>query len=190
MYPLLGAAVALVHGIQGLSQPLVLSRNIIARMYRRCDNSTQTCPSDYITYWNDPEILALNPHEETALTKAGAIRLLVRSDESGSTRAFRSVLETWDPTYLSLMSGVDINGGDWPGIDVVKIQGAQAMAGAFLNGVYVPPGMSNIGYTLMRYVNGLNLNVIGVTESTRDAAVFPVPDSITRGYYERSISRS
>jgi len=86
-----------------------------------------------------------------------------------------------------MMNGVDTSSGNWPSIDVVKVQGAQALAGAFVNGAYVPMGMSSISYLPIRYVDGLQMQTVGITITTRDEAIFPVADSITRGFYERSM---
>ena len=187
VYPLMAHVVAIVHCIRGLSAPLVLTRSVLARIYRKCDlaNTSTFCVPGGIQYWNDPDILATNPGQEEALTNAGEIRLLVRSDSSGSTRAFRLGLESFDAGFATMMQNVtDANSGSWPGIDVVSINGVEALAGQFLNDAYTPSGMTNIGYTPLKFVDGLSLQTIGLTTTTREQAIFPVLDSTTRGFYE------
>jgi len=95
MYPILAEAVGVIHNIKGLVQPLVLTSLVLGRIFRKCDlNNNATCLPGDIRYWNDPQILATNPLNVNALNLAGEIRLMVRSDFSGTSRAIRTVLST------------------------------------------------------------------------------------------------
>ena len=87
---------------------LTLSRDAVVGIY----NGT-------IQLWKDPILQALNP---TVVLPRGAIRVVVRADDSGTTEVFTSALSAfsteWANQYGSFSEGVeDDNGnGKWAGI--------------------------------------------------------------------------
>ena len=84
LFPVAASAAAIVHDIPGLTAPLVLSRTLLAQVFRQCDPANSTyCQPGYISQWNNSAILALNPGQEEALQAAGTIRIVVRSDSAG-----------------------------------------------------------------------------------------------------------
>jgi len=127
MYPILGSAVAVVHDIPGLTAPLVLTRNLLGRIFRQCDPANNaSCQPNDIKQWADPDILALNPGQSAALTAAGDIRVVVRGDTAASTLGLRDTLIVADPYFAEQMGTISLQTATWPSVLATKVYGTRA----------------------------------------------------------------
>jgi len=125
MYPVLGSAVAVVHDIPGLTAPLVLTRNVLGRIFRQCDPANNaSCQPNDIKQWADPDILALNPGQSGALIAAGNIRVVVRGDTAASTLGLRDTLKVADPYFATQMGSTSLQTATWPSVLATKVYGS------------------------------------------------------------------
>ena len=134
MFPALAGAVVPVYNIPTLptNQTLVLSRTTIARIFM-----------GKIRYWNDSAIVADNaasPRVASVMQKMGRqpIRVVLRTDSSGTTEIFSTALASFDPSGRSSFASVAGKGGPtphWCGpltdeVSVISVRGCGAVTGS------------------------------------------------------------
>jgi len=132
MFPALAGAVVPVYNIPVLprNQTLVLSRSTIARIFM-----------GKIRYWNDTAILADNaafPRVANVMQKVGQpIKVVLRTDSSGTTEIFSTALASFDPSGWSSFARVAGKGPtpQWCGpltdeISVISVQGCSGVVGS------------------------------------------------------------
>jgi len=192
LYPAQASAIAVVHDVENLTAPLVLSRVLLAQVFRQCNYSApgSYCSAPDIRYWNDSAILALNPGQDDALNAAGAIRLVVRGDSVGVTGAFKRALAKFDSAFASQidLTAIDPESATWRAVNVYEVYGLYACAGTLLPSSEQPPGSADISYVPLQYAQDMGLQLVGITSTTsRDDAVFPNADSVNKAVLERSM---
>jgi phosphate transport system substrate-binding protein len=85
MYPMVAGAVVPIYNVEGITQTITLSRDVLVGIY-----------SAKITKWNDPAILALNPGLQFPDKSITAVH---RSDGSGTTEMFTNALSAFSADW-------------------------------------------------------------------------------------------
>ena len=134
-------AVTLAYNLPGVTGPLQLSGDIVAKIFLGT-----------VTRWNDPAISALNP---TFTLPNEAITTVHRSESSGTTSVFTKYLsivsETWSD---QIGSGTSV---EWPG--GIGSQGNSAVAST------VSQTPNSIGYVELAYALQNNMSVASIQNS-------------------------
>ena len=137
MFPTIISGVVPVVNVPKVSAPLKLTSDVLARIFM-----------GDITQWNAPEIAALNPRENLPNLP---IRVVCRSDGSGTTYHFSDYLSKLSPTWKARF-GV-ANKHDWPA-SFIAVKGSSEVSRTVRNTV------GTIGYIDYNYV--LDDGLVGV----------------------------
>ena len=207
LYPFGAAPVAIVHNVANLTSQLVLSRAVLARIFRQCSSSanlTQCAPGN-ISSWSDPEILALNPTQTAALTAAGDIRVTVRADSAGVTSAVKRALANFDPVFAAQVTPpsstpTTLESATWSYVDTFQVYGLLAQAYSLLDAASLPPNTAAVSYLPLYLAQSLNVSIAALVDQTANATWTPslaqptqplvVPDagSATRAALENALN--
>jgi phosphate transport system substrate-binding protein len=125
--PMVFGPVALAYHLDGVKQ-LVVNADVLAKIF-----------SGWITDWNDPAIVELNPDAKLPATKISPV---YRSDSSGTTDNFQKYLAAAAPTSWTRGTGSEFQGGVGEGAQ--KSAGViQAVQSAFGSIGYVEKGFAD-----------------------------------------------
>ena len=162
MYPAVAGAVVPIFNVPNFptDRPLVLTRTVLARIFRQCANAT-LCPGDTsIHTWAHPDILALNNGSVaavTALEAAGDIDIVVRSDGSGTTEIFKKALSAFDAAFAVQIG--PLSDRVW---DNVAITSADGNAGVVARVLSTPGTM---GYSVLGDANAFGARIAALAAS-------------------------
>lgn len=135
---IIGGIVPIVHIVGIQTNQLVLDGNVLAKIYE-----------GKITYWNDPQIVALNPSLKGKLPH-NRIVSVHRADGSGTTFNFTNYLDKVNSDWkLHIGSNTVVN---WPGFGI----GAKGNAGVASQVAHLP---NAIGYVEYAYAKQNHLTV-------------------------------
>lgn len=194
--PLAGVAVAVVHNVVGLTDRLVLTRSVLARIFRRCtdpSNTTAYCTAsnDVITYWNDTAIKATNPPDQwPALDAAGEIKVILLNglshdplDAHMSTLHFKSALREFDNEQKSFADQTGFNDDTYPWPSHVFRHATRTTESKIKRLFQLTPG--SISYVSLSTLYDLEIarSTTGIALTDRESAVFPSVDSIRSAIY-------
>ncbi len=155
--PVIVGAVVLVYKIPGYSGPLNLSANVIAEIYL-----------GKIKYWDNPEIVKLNPKAKLPHIEIKAIH---RSDASGTTQVFTFFLHKAAPSlWPENLVGKAIN---WPVDKTGRGLGAKGNQGV---SEYFKTLKSAIAYVELGYALE---NKFSIAAIENQAGVFVKPNTTT-----------
>jgi phosphate transport system substrate-binding protein len=150
--PVVFGPIAIAYNVNGLTS-LNLDGPTAARIFNGA-----------ITTWNDPAIAALNPG---VALPAAPIRVLFRSDESGTTDNFQKYLDTASNGAWGKGAGKKFNGGVGEGA-----KGNEGAAAA------VKSTEGSITYVEWSFAQGQHLNTAQVITSAGPEPVAISPDSV------------
>jgi phosphate transport system substrate-binding protein len=154
LVPLAVGAVAVVHNLPGLADPLTLSGPVLADLF-----------AGHITRWDDPVVAALNPGVPLPPL---AVRPVVRAEASGTTATFTGYLLRAGPGFSEVGGGRKPH---WPA-GAVGQEGSDGVTGF----VRRTPGA--VGYVEGRYARRAGLAAARVV-NRRGQAVPPDPAGVT-----------
>lgn len=131
--PTMAAAIVTPVNLGESSMPLVLDRFTLPAIF-----------SGEIERWDDPRLAAINPQLAVdALLPAAPIRVVARSDVSGTTAQFTQALSMMSPAFAAAVgSGAVV---DWPipSERLVLVNGSDAVSAAVVNELH------SIGYNVL-----------------------------------------
>jgi ABC-type phosphate transport system substrate-binding protein len=181
-FPSFAGGVVAVYNLPGIPN-LVLNRSVIARIFRQCD-PTKTCPPGWISNWNHPEIIELNPQYETQLTTAGTIKVVVWADKAGTTENFKSSLALWDSGFATQFVGQLNDGIIWPNVSVIRANTNRGVSSRVL----VTP--SSIGYVSLDEAVASGLSHVGLAKSflSSDGILRASTISVEAGLTEKGLN--
>lgn len=158
--PWIMGAVAVVYNLPGIGGGLNLTGEVIAKVYL-----------GEIEYWNDPEIIALNPALVSALPQQPII-VTHRSDSSGTTEIFTTFLYKSAPSKWSReLVGKQV---DWPVDKVGRGIGAKGNEGVTATVIQTP---YSIGYVELSYALEHGLSIAAI-KNPAGKFVYPTISSI------------
>jgi phosphate transport system substrate-binding protein len=172
----------IVFNLPGVSD-LVLTPQIIADVFRSCDVG-KTCPPGSISRWDDSRIVALNPSKATLLTAAGAIKVIVRADGSGTTEIFKKSLAFYNSNFSMQLAGEIGESFNWPNATIIKASGNEGIAET------VKYLASSIAYTTLSAALEYKLVFAGLGSSflSTDRVLRASPDTVERALFERALN--
>eukprot|EP00667_Euglena_gracilis_P000913 EG_transcript_913 len=130
LYPTMACGVVPVFNLGNVTD-LVLSTSLLARIFR-----------GNVTYWDDPEIQALNSNFPAwGLPPRQRIRAVIRSDKSGVTFIFKKGLASFDSVFNTTI-GVDQN-PTWGKLNATTKAGNQGITSFVLTTPYT------LGYSML-----------------------------------------
>lgn len=194
MYPAVAGAVVPIYNVPGLEElghTLVLSKEVLASVFRKC-TALPTCLPGSISSWSDPAILALNAdavspttgenissNVTAALVSAGDITVVVRLDKSGTTEIWRAALSVFDESF-ALQVGEGSDNGDYAA-DVVKHDSNVGVAG------HVAVTAGSIGYSVLGEATTVGLSFASLRESLDVEPVVASIVSVSNAVVERGL---
>lgn len=136
----LSSAITPIFNVPGVDK-LVLKKDVLAKIFRGCNDTVPQCLPGSITQWGDPQIKATNPPSiHPYLDAAGPIQVVVRQEGSGSTYWMKSALAKFEKSFLDQI-GVDRT-TTWNGTNpVIKIPTGEGAS------IYVSQHPGTIGYS-------------------------------------------
>lgn len=152
--PVIMGAVAMVYNVPGVPNHLVLSGDVVAKIYL-----------GEITAWNDPAIAALNPGVNLPAT---GLTPVYRAESSGTSSVFTEYLSKSSESFKAKV-GISKN-PKWPKIGTGQ-QGNDGVAG------HVKRNEGCIGYVEMYYAKTSELNY-ATLKNRRGKNVLPDPDNV------------
>jgi phosphate transport system substrate-binding protein len=157
--PLVFGSVALAYHLDGV-KPLVVNADVLAKIF-----------SGWITDWNDPAIVELNPNAKLPDTKISPV---YRSDSSGTTDNFQRYLAAAAPNSWSRGTGSEFQGGVGEGAQKSAgvVQAVQSASGSI---GYVEKGFADQGGVPYAQINDGSGPVALTDDSARrsiDGATF------------------
>ena len=184
LYPFGAAPIVLVHSVANLTAPLVVTRQMAAQIFRKCNlaNPTYCYPGD-IRYWNDSRIKALNPGQDEALDAAGEIQLLLRYDSAGMTAAVKHAFAIFE-TNFSLQispSTITADNSTWRSVDAQFVYGLESIAAAVVS---IP---SSVSYLPLNVATELEMNIIWIATTNRSDALIANANTAVRALLERAL---
>eukprot|EP00762_Andalucia_godoyi_P006867 ANDGO_00956.mRNA.1 Phosphate-binding protein PstS len=160
MFPSFAGAVVIGYNLPGISSgQLVLSRYVTAQIFLGA-----------IRWWNDSQIVALNPSLSLPTQR---ISIVVRQDKSGTTEAFTSALSQFDPSGFGTVIGVN-SIPTWPVVQYYGLQNRgvsfQILANTYSIGYLNPASAVYFDVALSRLINKAN-NTVSATSGTIQSAM-------------------
>jgi hypothetical protein len=178
LFPLAATPIAVLHNVQSLTAPLVLSRILLARIFR-----------GNVTAWNDSGILALNPGQDQALSDAGSISIVSQSQTQAVTGSFKLALSSFDPDFN--ITG-DPDEPSFPNVNVTMVQGFYAVPSRVSSDYPRTAGAADISFmpvTQDTFAHSRGPLMVWVTPTNnRSDAVAPSLDSARIALFESALS--
>jgi hypothetical protein len=161
MYPAVAGAVVPIFNIEGVDD-LVLTPLLLSQIFRQC-KSGLVCADGSVSLWNDFRIIQLNPQHEDALTAAGQIKVIVRSDKSGTTEIWKNSLSAFEPAFAKQIGRGESN--TWLNASVSFSNLNEGVAATVL------AVKNTIGYSVLAEARVLRLKIAGLKKDSGNVVI-------------------
>ncbi len=152
MYPAVAGAVVPIFNVEGVND-LILTPLLLSQMFRQCAPGF-VCADGSVSSWNDPRIVELNPQCKDALDAAGAIKVVVRQDKSGTTEIWKKSLAAFEPAFANQIG--ESESSVWFNASVTRANLNEGVAATVLT------VKNTIGYSVLAEAQALQLKMAGL----------------------------
>ncbi len=152
MYPAVAGAVVPIFNVEGV-EDLILTPLLLSQMFRQCAPGF-ACADGSVSNWNDPRIVELNPQHKDALDAAGAMKVVVRQDKSGTTEIWKKSLAAFEPAFANQIGTSESS--VWFNASVTRANLNEGVAATVL------AVKNTIGYSVLAEAQALQLKMAGL----------------------------